>query len=247
MTSTPTKNLCQRRIDAKKEVFKHEFSKVKTPGLQYAYMPIEKIKPIVEEAYNNAGIVIDIIGLETENVLEPEKRTTKNSYGEESTSTWFFVRGVLDLRLVNIDDPADTYELSVIGEAKDNSDKVINKVYTAALKNFYKIEFNISEGPKDDTDAIQTDADLEKAARQTQQPKVAQKAPVTAQKAKEPPKDELTEISDTTLNNGLLKASKDPMFSAMFKDALELAGVTSVLRLDRDMKIALMRKIEEAI
>jgi len=257
MTSPTTKNLYQRRNAAKKQVYEHEFSKVKTGGLQYAYMPIESIKPIVEKAYNDNGIVIDIIGLEHEDVREPEKRESTNPYGDKSSSTWLFVRGTLTIKLVNIDDPGDSLTIPVVGEAKDNSDKVINKVYTAALKNFYKIEFNISEGPKDDTDAIQTDADLEKPQKAVGKKAEARPIERTLEgaierkiKTNDPffkpvskPSEE-DSISDAQLNTGLLRAAKDPRFAEMIGELVLMNDVSSVTQLSRETRLVLMKKIE---
>jgi|GEM_PF-3457263 len=266
MTSTASKNLYQRRNQAKKEVYDHEFSKVKTGGLQYAYMPIESIKPIVEKAYNNAGIVLDIIGLEYADVTAPEQRVTTGYDGNQSKSTWMYVRGKLTIRLVNIDEPDDKLTVDVIGEAKDNSDKVINKVYTAALKNFYKIEFNISEGPKDDTDAIQTDADLDKKAEPKPKPspaenekkftvKEAKEDPFFSKKSEAPkpkaekdePKAEEDGISDATLNTYLLKAGKDARYAEIINTAVKSFNVVSVTLLPREKRLELMAKIEEGI
>jgi len=239
------KNLYQRRNAAKKEVYEHTFKKVKTDGLKYAYLPIETIKPIVERAYNNEGIIIDVGGLDIEEVAPP---TVKQSQYDGGSSTWYHMRGTLTVTLVNMDDPADKITLSVVGEAKDNSDKVINKVYTAALKNFYKIEFNISDGQKDDTDAIQSDEALEKATPpgKTTTKKMQTDDPFFngAKKKKETvaPKDD---ISDDVLNTGLLKASRDPRFSQLVKDTMIMMGAQSVVLLPREMRLELMQKIEE--
>jgi len=151
-------NLYQRRNLAKKAVFEHEFSKIMGEGLKYKYLPVEQIKPVVEKAWNDAGIVMDPGDMEEENVREPWD--VQSQYG--TSSRWYHVKGKVSFTLVNIDDPSDKVTFVMIGEAKDNSDKTYNKVYTSALKNFYKMEFNISEGPKDDTDSIQSDDQLEK-------------------------------------------------------------------------------------
>jgi len=247
----PTKNLYQRRNAAKKEVYDHEFAKIKTGGLQYAYMPIESIKPIVERAWNNVGIVMDIIGLDVSNVLHPEERTSTGYDGKATKSTWLFVRGTLTLKLVNIDDPQDTFTVEVIGEAKDNSDKVINKVYTSALKNFYKIEFNVSEGPKDDIDSIQSDSELDKSEpapkpSDNNMKKAAAQDPFFGKKEPKP-KIEEKDISDATLNTYLLKASKNAEYAPIIKDAVAAAKVVSVTMLPREDRLKLMAKIEEMI
>ena len=272
--TTVTKNLYQRRNEAKKEVYEHEFSKVRTEGLRYAYMPVESIKPIIEKAYNNTGIVMDIGSLVYDDVLPPWEKTSQ--YGE--TSTWHFVRGSLTITLVNMDDPSDKATFTVVGEAKDNSDKVINKVYTAAYKNFLKLEFNVSEGPKDDTDAIQTEADLEKSEKPKAEADPEKKKPRAAStmakkvqtddpffrnsngSATSKPGNPATtsnaekkeaaapkdDISDGELNTGLLKASKDPRFSKMITDFVAIYGVPSVTLLERAVRLDLRAKIEGA-
>ena len=242
-----SKNLYQRRNDAKKKVFEHEFSKVKTGELKYAYLPIEQIKPIVEDAYNAAGIVMDIISLDLTEVMPPDIRTSTGYDGNPSKSTWLHMRGTLTIKLVNMDEPSDCVTVEVIGEAKDNSDKVTSKVYTSAIKNFYKAEFNISEGPKDDTDATQSDADLEKQSKATPKKNETKRFttpsadPFFSGKKAEP----VAEIDDAALNTGLLKAGKDPAYAPIIKEAVTAGKVASVTQLPRDIKLQLMARIEE--
>lgn len=166
MTETPSTpahtdaplNIYQRRNLAKIIVRETAFTKVKTEGLKYAYLPIDQIKPVVEAAWNNAGIVMDIRDEKVEDVRPPYEKTSQ--YGDKSV--WFHKSMRLRIALVNIDDPEDEYSCVITGEAKDNSDKVYNKLYTAALKNLYKIEFNIAER-KDDTDELQDEEAIEVA------------------------------------------------------------------------------------
>lgn len=171
-THTHILNIYQRRNLAKIIVRETAFSKVKTEGLKYAYLPIDQIKPVVEAAWNDAGIVMDIRDERVEDVRPPYEKTSQ--YGDKSV--WFHKSMRLKVALVNIDDPEDEYCCVITGEAKDNSDKVFNKLYTAALKNLYKIEFNIAER-KDDTDELQDEEAIEvangakKGAWRTQQVK----------------------------------------------------------------------------
>lgn len=152
-------NIYQRRNMAKKIVREASFSKVKGEGLKYTYLPVDQIKPVVESAWNDAGIVMDILFEDVTDVREPIEKTSQ--YTGEKTM-WYHRRMELGIALVNIDNPEDRYQCVITGEAKDNSDKTWNKLYTSALKNFYKIEYNISER-KDDTDELQDEAMIEQA------------------------------------------------------------------------------------
>lgn len=157
-TQTPL-NIYQRRNMAKRIVREASFSKVKGEGLKYTYLPVDQIKPVVESAWNDAGIVMDILFEDVTDVREPIEKVSQ--YTGEKTM-WYHRRMELGIALVNIDNPEDRYQCVITGEAKDNSDKTWNKLYTAALKNFYKIEYNISER-KDDTDELQDEAMIEQA------------------------------------------------------------------------------------
>ena len=152
-------NIYQRRNLAKKIVREASFTKVSSKGLSYEYLPVDQIKPVVEDAWNTAGIVMDILFEDVANVREPTEKVSQYT-GEKST--WYHKRMELAIALVNIDDPEDRYQCVITGEAKDNSDKVYNKLYTSAIKNFYKLEYNIAE-KKEDTDELQTEDDIEKA------------------------------------------------------------------------------------
>ena len=156
-------NLYQRRAVAKKAVYEHEFQKIITAGLKYKYLPVEQIKPVVEKAWNDAGIVLDVGSVDFEDLREPWDVTSQYS---GDLTRWYHIKGTLTIALVNIDNPSDRTEFRIVGEAKDNSDKVVNKIYTAAMKNFYKLEFNIAESPKDDTDATQDDESPKKIQQQ---------------------------------------------------------------------------------
>ena len=151
-------NIYQRRNMAKKAVYEHEFSKTDGAGLKYKYLPVEKVKPVVEKAWNDAGIVMDLVETEFR-----EMRPNWEQRSEYGTSRWFHIEARLRIALVNIDDPSDRVGFEIYGEGKDNSDKAESKAYTAAIKNFYKLEFNIAEGPKDDADALQTDQAIEES------------------------------------------------------------------------------------
>ena len=158
-TPAPALNIYQRRSMAKRIVREASFSKVKGEGLKYSYLPVDQIKPVVESAWNDAGIVMDVLFEDVTDVREPTEKVSQYS-GDKSV--WYHKRMELGIALVNIDNPEDRYTCVITGEAKDNSDKTWNKLYTAALKNFYKIEYNIAER-KDDTDELQDETMIEQA------------------------------------------------------------------------------------
>lgn len=153
-------NIYQRRNAAKRAVYEHEFSKTESQGLRYKYISIDQVKPVVEKAWNESGIVMDIIDTEFSKMRDDWEQ--RSEYGP---SHWFHVELRLKVALVNMDDPGDRVEIEVYGEGKDNSDKAESKAYTAAIKNLYKLEFNIAEGPKDDPDSLQSDEEIEASNR----------------------------------------------------------------------------------
>lgn len=187
--TTQVLNIYQRRNLAKRIVREASFSKVKGEGLKYSYLPVDQIKPVVESAWNDAGIVMDVLFEDVTDVREPTEKVSQYS-GDKSV--WYHKRMELGIALVNVDDPEDRYTCVITGEAKDNSDKTWNKLYTAALKNFYKIEYNIAER-KDDTDELQDEAMIEQANAKGGWRKQAQSAdpffgkPVKVESAKAEP------------------------------------------------------------
>lgn len=235
-------NIYQRRNAAKKLVYEHEFSKVKTEGLKYKYLPVEQVKPVVEDAWNQAGIVVDIVSTEVEDVREPWEKTSQY---DGSTSTWFHMRMTLTFALVNVDCPTDRVEVTVFGEAKDNSDKNLRKLYTAALKNFYMIEFNIAEGPKDDSDATQSDDQLEQETSKRQDK--AKDDPFFGKPKKSPaPKDPEHAKLVNELCSMMMNSEVSAGVSLAIDEAMHAAGIdrldklpTEVLAKIRDNALAL--------
>lgn len=154
--SETLRNIYQRRVGARQQVYATNFKKRSGEGLKYRYLSVDDIKPVVERALIDNGIVLDIVGADVEEVTPKYQYDT----GRGSKAWWVHMRMTLTIELVNADEPADRVRIEVMGEARDNSDKAYNKLYTAALKNFYKIEYNAVEGEKegtDDTDALQDD------------------------------------------------------------------------------------------
>lgn len=136
------------------------FSKVKTDGLKFAYLPIEQAKPIIEQVTTKNGITILPMSFEiVEGMTKREDKT--NSYG--NVTSWLYMTANVRFRIAS---PEDSIDLDVMAEAQDNSDKCINKVYTMAYKNLVKIVFGFAESGKDDSkfdDARQQDNDFNQA------------------------------------------------------------------------------------
>ena len=157
----PGRNVYQRISDMKILVAEATFTKVKGEGLKFSYLPVDQMKPIVEDAMNKAGLYLLRGPIEWEQMREPWD--SSNGY---STTKWFHLCGRRSFQWVNVDNPADRSEPQTYdGEAKDNSDKTLNKLSTAILKAFYKEEFNISESSKDDTDNTEDELKAEKEAQ----------------------------------------------------------------------------------
>lgn len=141
--------LAQARQEFQKEA---DFKKVKGGGLQYAYLPVEIAKPLVERCTSKVGITI----IPTEMEILPAPFTFRD--GKQA-----YITAVVTFELAC---QTDIKEIKVMAEASDYSDKAINKVYTMAYKNLIKIVFGFSESGKDDSkfdDAREQDNDFNQA------------------------------------------------------------------------------------
>ena len=141
--------LAQARAEFQKEA---DFKKVKGGGLQYAYLPVEIAKPLVERYTSKVGITI----IPTDMEILPAPFTFRD--GKQA-----YITAVVTFELAC---QTDIKEIKVMAEASDYSDKAINKVYTMAYKNLIKIVFGFSESGKDDSkfdDARQQDNDFNQA------------------------------------------------------------------------------------
>ena len=208
-TPHPDINVYQRVSMAKRIVARYTFTKIAGKELKFPYLPIDQVKPVVEDAMNKAGLVLlrgDLTDIE--DVREPWD--VKNDWG--AVTHWLHIRAVQEFTWVNIDNPEDRYSQWFQGEAKDNSDKTLSKLYTSILKNFYKAEFNISDSPRDDVDNTEDEVKAEReAARQATQAKAANDPFFS--KAKAPAKG----VSDAALDRPvevkveqIIKMAKDP-------------------------------------
>lgn len=136
MSETPGlyERLAQARAEFQKEA---NFSKVKTDKLQYAYLPIESAKPLVEKCTSMYSITILPMGID----MLPQPFTFRDEKRAYITAKV----------MMRIACPEDYIDLEIMAEAADYSDKCINKVYTMAYKNLIKILFGFSESAKDDS------------------------------------------------------------------------------------------------
>lgn len=150
MTDQP--GLFERLAQARQEFQKKaNFKKVQTGGLQYAYLPTEAAKPLIEECTSKAGVTI----------LPTDIRVIPDMTFHEGKQTYITAMVTFELACQE-----ESKELMVMAEANDYSDKAINKVYTMAYKNLIKIVFGFSESAKDDSkfdDARQQDNDFNQA------------------------------------------------------------------------------------
>lgn len=151
MTEGP--GLFERLAQARQEFQKKaDFKKVKTGGLQYAYLPIEAAKPLIEECTSKVGVTI----VPTDVELLPAPFTFRD--GKQA-----YITAIITFELSCQE---ESRELRIMAEANDYSDKAINKVYTMAYKNLIKIVFGFSESAKDDSkfsDAREQDNDFNQA------------------------------------------------------------------------------------
>ena len=128
-----------------------DFRKVHAQGLQYSYLPIESAKPVIEAVTAAEGISIIPANFE---IIDDPKRTFKydklNKFGDLVVWTYMTAKVTFSIAC-----ESGSIEMEVFGEAQDNSDKVINKVYTMAYKNMAKIVFGFAESTTDDNDVNQ--------------------------------------------------------------------------------------------
>lgn len=229
MASSTPENVYQRISAMKKLVAEATFTKVKGEGLKFSYLPVDQMKPIVEDAMNKVGLYLLRGPIEWEQMREPWE--SNNGY---NTTKWFHLYGRRSFQWVNVDDPSDRSEPQTYdGEAKDNSDKTLNKLSTAILKAFYKEEFNISESPRDDTDNTEDEVKAEKAAHQAKMNKQVKDDPFFGGKKAAPaPNPEPTAISTDrpreTMVQTIVKASKDMMLRPVVKKAIQEADASEI-------------------
>lgn len=148
-----TENIYTRLAKARAEFQKRaNFTKVKSDGLKYAYLPIEQAKPLIEEVTAEQGLTILPMDLQ---INDGRSYTYDNEspYDKARMTKWEFITA--DIQFYIAGPEGDYIDMSVTAEAKDNSDKAISKLYTSGYKNLVKIVFGFAENSKDDADASQ--------------------------------------------------------------------------------------------
>ena len=126
----------------------------------YSFIPITSILSEVRRVRAKYGILV-IFSSVRYDPAQCEKRytyTTRSSYDGHETS-WIAANGHYDVELINADDPEDTMSLTVSCEAKDNSDKLDNKLLTNAMRSLYRQLFDIDEGSESDPESVNIPTD----------------------------------------------------------------------------------------
>lgn len=134
-------NLMQRRILARRAVNAAKIVKMhpedvkikdrKEGDLKFAYFKIEEMMAVIEPAQIDAGIIVtyDLFDEPTD-VYPPWTVKTTYNNGDVKETRWRHIQAPVRITLINADDPDDRAEVTVMAEAKDNSDKAIAKLYT---------------------------------------------------------------------------------------------------------------------
>lgn len=240
---TDVKNLHQRLVEAKRIVGETKLKKVdpKKGGLQYGYLPVSRMKPVVADAEVQAGITRTYGKARIDDIRDPWE--VPSNYGG-GTTTWHHKMMSLEIILTNADNPDDQITQTFIGEAKDNSDKVINKLYTSALKNYFKQIYDIAESEEDDTDSqqepqvkVQPSNDSFFSKRTRPKPSAAPnpKTDVPTKQVEEPNPDVKSDyMTHTDAVAILYKAEMNPIYKPGLKSHLSKCGADSIDDLSKE-------------
>ena len=136
-----SKNIYQRCLDAKKTLANNPW-KLENQNSQYKTISIGQMKEAIEKAHVEHGIIVQVA-----EIVE----LTREPLNEKNITPLY--RGVVKFHWINPDNPTDRREVISIGEAMDTGDKGASKLCTNALKNMYKVEYNIAERG-DDIDEV---------------------------------------------------------------------------------------------
>lgn len=142
----------QRIAHASQIIASSDFSKSGTvnPGTRNAYnfIPISQILETVRRAQAEAGVFV-VFGSPEYDPAQRERRweyeTTNPQFGTKTT--WYCANGHLTATIYGAD--GDSIETTVPFEAKDNSDKLTNKILTNAMRSLYRTLYSIDEGSAD--------------------------------------------------------------------------------------------------
>jgi len=155
----------ERIAEAVKIIAEIEFEKSgKVMGANYTFIPIGQILQAVRKAHSAAGLFLTTGPLEFD-----------TSVGEGITTDsrgWNYATGHCEVSLNGAD--GDCVTFTVPFEAKDNSDKLRNKIITNIERNAYRLVYAIDEGEATDTPP----AEDPESIRVENPPKTVKKVPV---------------------------------------------------------------------
>lgn len=142
----------QRIAEASQLIASETFSKSGTvnPGTRqaYSFIPISQILETVRRAQAKAGVFV-VFGAPEYDPTQRERRweyeTTNPQYGTKTT--WYCANGHITATIYGAD--GDSIETVVPFEAKDNSDKLTNKILSNAMRSLYRTLYSIDEGSAD--------------------------------------------------------------------------------------------------
>lgn len=140
------------RIDAAyKDIAAEKYAKtgkVSAGNTSYNFIPIGQMLAVVRKAHAAHGIKVLFGAPEYDHDRHESRReiTSTNRYGD--STTWYVAVGHMSVRIIGGSED-DVIETSVGFEAKDNSDKLTNKVYTNAERTLYRTLYAIDEGSPD--------------------------------------------------------------------------------------------------
>jgi len=175
------KTVHQRIAEAASILAEQDFTKSGIVGAgqnSYNFIPISQILTAVRRAQAKAGVFV-VLGTPEYDHDQHEKRwtwTSKNRYGDETT--WYAAVGHITATIYGAD--GDSIETVIPFEAKDNSDKLTNKIITNALRCLYRSLYAIDEGSADPeeenvpNETLTPQAEIDKRAQATRSAKKAQ-------------------------------------------------------------------------
>lgn len=142
----------QRIAEAAEIIAAETYTKSGTvnPGTRQAYnfIPIAQILETVRRAQAKAGVFV-VFGAPEYDPTQRERRweyeTTNPQYGTKTT--WYCANGHISATIYGAD--GDSIETVVPFEAKDNSDKLTNKILSNAMRSLYRTLYSIDEGSAD--------------------------------------------------------------------------------------------------
>ena len=155
----PTKNVYQRRMEAKKLLAKEKFEESFSES-QYKTVSIGEILSKVRSAHAKVDLIVQSGEFESFKTDTIQSNTGK---------TLYLYKAIIPFYWINPDMPEDRCEVKihacVLGMQSD--DKFLSKLYTSALKTLYRIEYDISgQSDADDIDMLgDVNAQISKPAK----------------------------------------------------------------------------------